>query len=106
MSAEPVALDVRALRSADGRALSLRVVNPLPLEVEADIVLQGFAARTVEEATLLTSASRDDANDDPDEPMRVAPRPMPRVALVPGDPPRLAPIRYPPYSFVVVRLSA
>ena len=97
----PPALDVLALRSEDSRALSLRIVNPLALAVEAVLELDGWEACNVS-ASLLTSNSRDDANDDPEEPLHVAPRPFP-VALASRA--RLEPLRFAPWSFVVVRLE-
>eukprot|EP01052_Picozoa_sp_SAG31_P026526 SAG31_NODE_2410_length_5752_cov_3.904803_3_plen_1028_part_00 len=106
----PVALDAHASKSADGRQLSVRVVNPTNLTVSAAISMDGMMSGTgssssslhrfqVVKGLVLTSSSRLDDNS-PSTPQRVAPKPF-FVSLLPNGRTTM-PVDFPPISFVVV----
>jgi hypothetical protein len=98
--AAPLLLDLHASISLDGKALSVRVVNPTDKLVDAQIDLTGFHATTVR-GTVLTSASRLDDNP-PDDPMRISPKPL-EAALANAT--RSGAISFAPNSFNVLQFS-
>ena len=101
----PRALDAHASVSTSGKHVSIRVVNPLPLPIQARVRFRkgSFAAGSITKATILTSESLADDNT-LDNQQRVVPRPF-VLALASGGA-ETEPAWFPGHSFVSITLVA
>ena len=103
--AAPFALDAHASRSHDGKAVSVRVVNPTNASIEAAVALDGVGGhifRSVK-GQLLTSASRMDDNS-PSDPTHVSPKPISVSLLSSGV--GTEPVDFPPHSFITLQFKS
>jgi hypothetical protein len=98
----PSGLDVIALRDHENRHLTIRVVNPQAVSIQASVSWQSFVADTAHPAAVqtLTSGSLNDSNTAGDQ-MKVAPRAT-RAAVAAGGKGLAAPLEFPNASLVVI----
>ena len=102
--ATPFALDAHASRSHDGKAVSVRVVNPTAAQITAAVALDGVGGHVFRsvKGQLLTSASRMDDNS-PSDPTHVSPKPISISLLSSGV--GTEPVDFPPHSFITMQLK-
>ena len=94
-------LDVTAVRSNNGRAVQLQVVNLEGKPMPAELQLQGFTPTGPMAKVVTLSGSLDDVNT-PEEPERIAPKESQwRHDLKDGK----TSYTFPPYSFTILRFE-